>query len=124
MGRLIRTRGGISVIYEKLISLILEGDPNCRIIKETLYSVYLSANTGNSMMLVEILMAFNKVTITHRTESIIFGKHKLRWEFSANEDQEFIFHKMNSDLETYLKNDSRTRLFFNAMNDPDTDLNV
>jgi len=124
MEKSLTKQGGMSVIFEQLISLIMEGEPNCRIIKEQRSSVYLSASTGASMMLIEILMTFKKVTITYRTDSIAFGKHKLRWEFKANEDQEFIFYKMNSDIGTYLKNDKRTGAFYKALYDPDSDLNV
>ena len=101
MERKIRTGGGMAVKYEKLLNLIKEDEPRCKIYKETPSYINIGYSNYSGSTLIEILATFSTVTITYRTRGKFFGDHKLQWDFQADGDQEYMIHKMNKDISAY-----------------------
>ena len=103
MERKIKREGGMAGKYAKLISLILEEEPRCRINKETPSYISIGFSNYSGSTLIGILSTFSTVTITYRTRGKFFGDHKLQWDFPIDGDQEYMVHKMNKDISIYFE---------------------
>lgn len=104
MERSVMREGGMRKKFEKLISLMVSLDSRTRIEDETPSNITLVLSTFGAITKIGILMTFKTVTISYATKSELFGTHRLQWEFDKDEDQEFIFAKMNKDIGAYMQN--------------------
>ena len=104
MGKKVRREGGMSKKFEKLIEIIKSGDPRCKVFKEkkTYLIVGVASNAGGRTIF-ELTMTFSTVTIQYKTDSPIFGRHMLEWDFPVHMDQEEMAFQMFEDIEIYNK---------------------
>lgn len=93
----IKKRGGMSIVYSELIELIMNSNAYCKILEEGQSYIYI----GNGIFHYEILATFSSVNITFRRNDLLFGESELKWDFGAVEPQDFMFFKIEKDIESY-----------------------
>lgn len=104
MERKILREGGMRKKYETFINLILQQDKEARVVNEKLSDISIVLTTMSGRAIINILASFGSVTITWLLDSYLFGKHKLMWEFDKDEDQEYMFERMNKEINIYMEN--------------------
>lgn len=115
--RRIKLEGGMSKKYETLIKILMDPFPRSQIFKETSSYISFGASSFGTVTLFDIVLTFKTITVTYNVQSMIFGNYKLRWDFSVNEDQEFMAYKINKDIGTYLSEDKKVSKFISMFND-------
>src|SRR5262249_56689 len=96
--------GGMLNKYSFLITFIMSSNDDAKIKRLTLDSVLIQTSTIYVTTSYLIVQAFNKVTVTWRIESQIFGSHKLQWSFDEYLDQEVMCSKIVNDVGKYQTN--------------------
>ena len=99
--RKIETEGGMRVKYNTLVNYFLTGHQNCKVHQETADSILIGAISYGGQTSFELVQTFGSITIVWRSESPLFGKHKLEWQFPEYTNQEKIINQINSELEDY-----------------------
>jgi len=100
----LKNEGGIRSKYRELIDLMLAGHPNNKIFREDSTSLDLGVSSFGTSTTFTLLMAFKTITISYHVRSEIFGNHSLKWDFGANDNQEFMFRYISKDIEKYFEN--------------------
>jgi hypothetical protein len=109
MGRRVLKVGGMRTKYKAFIDLILDQNESTVISHENSTSLTLYTYSPGVHTYIELLMTFKStVTVSYRLVSELFGNHKLTWEFSEDEDPEFMLHKINTEIGEYLNNQNLT----------------
>lgn len=100
----IEREGGMRNKYRRLIELIMALHPSTRVIQEC--SDYLTIRASNSGGIVEMSLIQNahNLVVKWKTESSIFGLHKMKWEFYEFDNQDQMMNRINIDTTSYLKN--------------------
>jgi tetratricopeptide (TPR) repeat protein len=93
--------GGMLVKYSKLIDSIKAGNPATRIHYVRADSVCLLAVNNMSSTKIVFTQTFGKLTIQWITDSPVFGKHQLEWDFDEYFDQSKILDKIVIDIDNY-----------------------
>jgi len=120
MEQAIKKTGGLSIKYRELIDILLETIPHSRIIKERRSYLLLGSFSFATTTIFEFVPTFSSITITYKSKSLMFGKHKLRWQFPINEDQEYMFYKINKDINEYLSHNKKLNNFINLLHGPES----
>lgn len=91
--------GGMITKYKLLIDFLKEGDPRTKIYRATNDEVVVGLEVMGGYSKFTLYQTFETITIQWISESNIYGKHKLNWEFAQNLDQQkmiqLIADKMN-----------------------------
>jgi len=104
MERRILRDGGMRKKYETLINLILQQDKEARVVNEKPSDISIVLTTMSGRVIINILATFRSVTVTWLLDSYLLGNHKLMWEFDKDEDQEYMFERMNKEINVYMEN--------------------
>lgn len=104
MERRILREGGMRKKYETFINLILQQDKEARVVNEKPSDISIVLTTMSGRVIINILATFRSVTITWLLDSYLLGNHKLMWEFDKDEDQEYMFERMNKEINVYMEN--------------------
>ncbi|MBN1181189.1 MAG: hypothetical protein JXB49_02805 [Bacteroidales bacterium] len=104
MERRILREGGMRKKYETFINLILQQDKEARVINEKPSDISIVLTTMSGKVIINILATFRSVTVTWLLESYLLGNYKLMWEFDTNEDQEYMFERMNKEINAHMEN--------------------
>ena len=104
MERRILRDGGMRKKYETLINLILQQDKEARVVNEKTSDISIVLTTMSGRVIINILATFRSVTVTWLLDSYLLGNHKLMWEFDKDEDQEYMFERMNKEINVYMEN--------------------
>jgi len=104
MERRILRDGGMRKKYETLINLILQQDKEARVVNEKPSDISIVLTTMSGRVIINILATFRSVTVTWLLDSYLLGNHKLMWEFDKDEDQEYMFERMNKEINVYMGN--------------------
>ncbi|MBJ10685.1 MAG: hypothetical protein CMP66_04410 [Flavobacteriales bacterium] len=99
--RKIAIEGGMRIKYSTLVNYMLSGHQNCKVHQESADSILVGAVSYGGQTSFELIQTFGSITITWRSESPLFGKHKLEWQFPEYTNQEKIINQINSELEDY-----------------------
>tara|TARA_B100000900_G_scaffold404127_1_gene412070 strand:+ start:881 stop:1279 length:399 start_codon:yes stop_codon:yes gene_type:complete len=99
--RKIEIEGGMRVKYSTLVNYFLTGHQNCKVHQETADSILVGAISYGSQTSFELVQTFGSITIVWRSETPMFGNHKLEWQFPEYTNQEKIINQINSELEDY-----------------------
>lgn len=97
-------QGGMTNKYKVLISHLLGGHPNARIIRQTGDSIIVGSVSTGGQTVFDMVQTFGSLTVEWRMESPLFGKHKLKWTFPEYGDQDKMMERINNDLEKYQRN--------------------
>lgn len=100
----IRKRGGMRVVYSKIITLLMEQHPKSKIFNERSSYICLGVADKFATTIFELVATFGSVTIVYKAKSMLFGDHRLEWTFNDADDPEYIFYKMNTDIKSYMEN--------------------
>ncbi|MEQ8225538.1 MAG: hypothetical protein ABRQ37_24675 [Candidatus Eremiobacterota bacterium] len=90
--------------YETFINLILQQDKEARVVNEKPSDISIVLTTMSGRVIINILATFRSVTVTWLLDSYLLGNHKLMWEFDKDEDQEYMFERMNKEINVYMEN--------------------
>ena len=104
MERRILRDGGMRKKYETFINLILQQDKEARVVNEKPSDISIVLTTMSGRVIINILATFRSVTVTWLLDSYLLGNHKLMWEFDKDEDQEYMFERMNKEINVYMEN--------------------
>ncbi len=104
MERRILREGGMRMKYETFINLILQQDKEARVVNEKPSDISIVLTTMSGRVIINILATFRSVTVTWLLDSYLLGNHKLMWEFDKDEDQEYMFERMNKEINVYMEN--------------------
>lgn len=104
MERRILREGGMRKKYETFINLILQQDKEARVVNEKPSDISIVLTTMSGRVIINILATFRSVTVTWLLDSYLLGNHKLMWEFDKDEDQEYMFERMNKEINVYMEN--------------------
>lgn len=104
MERRILKEGGMRKKYETFINLILQQDKEARVVNEKPSDISIVLTTMSGRVIINILATFRSVTVTWLLDSYLLGNHKLMWEFDKDEDQEYMFERMNKEINVYMEN--------------------
>jgi len=104
MERRILREGGMRKKYETFINLILQQDKEARVVNEKPSDISIVLTTMSGRVIINILATFRSVTVTWLLDSYLLGNHKLMWEFDKDEDQEYMFERMNKEINVYMGN--------------------
>ena len=104
MERRILREGGMRKKYETFINLILQQDKEARVVNEKPSDISIVLTTMSGRVIINILATFRSVTVTWLRDSYLLGNHKLMWEFDKDEDQEYMFERMNKEINVYMEN--------------------
>ena len=104
MERKILREGEMRKKYEPFINLILQQDKEARVVNEKPSDISIVLTTMSGRVIINILATFRSVTVTWLLDSYLLGNHKLMWEFDKDEDQEYMFERMNKEINVYMEN--------------------
>lgn len=94
-------QGGMKTKYKQLVDYALASSPKAKIVQETSTFINIGASFPGESYAFMITHSFGSVLIQWKLESLIFGKHQLKWQFDEFEDQQKMIDKIENDLEKY-----------------------
>lgn len=100
----LQKEGGMKRKYNVLVNHLLSIDPGGRIIDETKSNITIGYQGASGCITFDIIQTFGTVTIQYKAESIIFGKHKLEWQFNEYASQYQMIEQIEKDIEAYNSN--------------------
>lgn len=104
MERKILREGGMRKKYETFINLILQQDQEAKVVNEKPSDISIVLTSISGRVIINILATFRSVTVTWLLDSYLLGDHKLIWEFDKDEEQEYMFERMNKEINVYMEN--------------------
>jgi len=110
MERKILREGGMRKKFETFINLVLEQNAEAKVVNEKPSDISIVFNTMSGRVIIDMLATCNmmttsiSVTVTWLLDSYLFGNHTLRREFDFDEDQEYMFGRMNKEINAYMEN--------------------
>lgn len=104
MERKILREGGMRKKYETFINLILQQDKEAKVVNEKPSDISIVLTTISGRVIINILATIRSVTVTWLLDSYLLGNHRLIWEFDKDEDQEYMFERMNKEINVYMEN--------------------
>lgn len=110
----ITKEGGMRNKYRVLIEFLMSADPRSKIFEEKSDSLTLGLSNIGGTSLFILMQTFGYVTVKWKSDSPIFGKHKMEWDFPENGDQEKMAERIANDIEKY------NQKFMNTMGFPDS----
>lgn len=85
---------GVESKYYHLIELIINGDSNPRIIKKTKSQLTIQAGGPSTVVLYNLVFAFNSLTVVYSINSYVTGKHSFELVFRDNLTQEEMYEQI------------------------------
>lgn len=101
--RKINNQGGIYLKYKVLIDYFLTY-PGVRIESKNSYSMTLILKDKYVITRITIGHGFEDVSVFWEQDSVTFGKHNLKWQFSESLSQYQMIDLISNELEIYNKN--------------------
>lgn len=96
--------GRLSTKYPRLINLFIDKDPHIlRITEETTDTITLGASYKLGTTLFFISFKYGKILIQWKEDHAHYGKHKIKWEFNEDDNQEYIVDYVMDDVTDYLQ---------------------
>lgn len=96
------SQGGMKSKYKTLIDLLQISLGRAKITNEsnTALTIYGAGSSGSTAF--DIVQTFGKVTIRCYIKNALIGNHQLQWIFDENMDQQFMFNKINDEVNKLL----------------------
>lgn len=115
----IAKEGGMLNKYKILIDHFMRGDSRTKIYKITSDYVSLGSSSIGGSTMFFLLQSFGKISIEWKSESEIFGKHNLEWNFNEYEEQEEMIERIENDLVKYQQDVMTSREFVDTISEKD-----
>lgn len=92
------SQGGMKSKYKTLIDLLQISLGRAKITNETNTAITVYGTGSSGSMAFDIVQTFGKVTIRCYIKNAMIGNHQLQWIFDENMDQQFMFKKINDEV--------------------------
>ncbi|RKD90028.1 hypothetical protein [Mangrovibacterium diazotrophicum] len=93
----IQSQGGMAIVHKELINILIDSTPYCKILQEGRSYIYI----GRSDLHYEIVSHFSDISVIFRLENAFVGKHMLKWSFSKTDAPDYIYFRIEKDIESY-----------------------
>lgn len=90
--------GGMKNKYKVLIDLLSEGDNRTQIFRQDNDSIVFGLVVTGGFTKFELVQTFGTLSVKYLTNSNIYGKHSISWEFNEGMNQEKMVEVMNLDI--------------------------